>query len=216
MYKTSEILVVFILLLVLIYAYNLKYHIDFNTIHNTKKEGFRSGTQNFVYTNYNDIAQNLEYGRLPEKELFENKNTGVSGPSSNNGVNQNNSVDVMDNRGFKWTTNAKDPEVDIFTNTVDNLELRKKFERTYMLDPNGDTAKYDISSKKISANCCPAQFSPPFKLTDKDGSNCDFAQKYVANNYSGMNYQDGYGCVCMTPEDANFVGSRGGNSAPPS
>ena len=81
-----------------------------------------------------------------------------------------------------------------------------------MLDPDGSVAQYDITNNKISPNCCPAQYSPPFKLTDNDESNCDYAQKYVANQYSGMNFADGYGCVCMTPEQATFYGNRGGNT----
>jgi len=208
MHKTIEILIVFIVLLVVIYFYNSKYT---NSL--VQKENFRSGTQNFVYTNYNDIANNLEYGTNPAPSLFSNERDSVSGPSSQTGVNQNSGVDVFDSDGYKWTVNAKNPEVDVFTNIADNQELRNKFERTYMLDPKGDVAKYDITYNKISPNCCPAQYAPPFKLTDKDSSNCDFAQQYVANNYSGMNFEDGYGCVCMTPKQADYVGSRGGNSS---
>ena len=138
------------------------------------------------------------------------------GPSQVSGVGQNSgpgsAQDVYDNRGFKWSANAKDVEIDEFTRAVDDAQLRNQFERMYMLDPDGSVAKYDITYNKISPNCCPAQYAPPFKLTDKDASNCDFAQKYVANQYSGMNFNDGYGCACITPKQADFYGSRGGNT----
>jgi hypothetical protein len=90
--------------------------------------------------------------------------------------------------------------------------MRQTFERTYMLDPSGTVSQYDISNNKISVNCCPAQYSPGFKLTDNDETNCDFAQKYVANQYSGMNFNDGLGCTCMTKDQALFFGNRGGNT----
>ena len=79
----------------------------------------------------------------------------------------------------------------------------------YALDPTGSVSQYDVSNMPISKNCCPAQYMSDPELKDK---NCDYSSKYVANNYSGMNYKDGLGCVCMTPEDAAFYGSRGGNT----
>ena len=134
------------------------------------------------------------------------------GPSSHSGVNENSGTDVFDNRGFKWTVNSKDPLIDEITDQVDNQQLRQDFERTYMLDPSGKTAQYDITYNTISPNCCPAQYAPPFPLTDKNSTNCDYAQKYVANQYSGMNFKDGYGCTCMTTDQAKFFGNRGNNT----
>jgi hypothetical protein len=134
------------------------------------------------------------------------------GPSQNSGVNENSRTDIFGSNGYKWTENAKNPEVDELTWKIDNQQLRQNFERTYMLDPDGSVAQYDITYNTISPNCCPAQYAPPFKLTDKDATNCDYAQKYVANQYSGMNFADGYGCVCMTPKQAEFYGNRGGNT----
>ena len=172
-------------------------------------ESYKPMTQNLNYTNKNDIADKLEYGELEEPALNPKGDNRVMGPNSNYGVNQNSPTDVFDKRGFKWTENAKNPLVDEITEQVDNQQLRKNFERTYMLDPSGKTAQYDITYNTISPSCCPAQYAPPFPLTD---NNCDYAQEYVANQYSGMNFKDGYGCTCMTKDQAKFFGNRGNNT----
>lgn len=175
-------------------------------------ENFLAQTQNFVYTNKNNIANQLEYGSKNMEGMFNKKTPSQLGPSQQSGVNENSRTDIFDNRGYKWTENAKNPEVDELTWKIDDQQMRQNFERTYMLDPDGSVAQYDITYNKISPNCCPVQYAPPFKLTDKDETNCDYAQKYVANQYSGMNFADGYGCVCMTPKQASFFGNRGGNT----
>jgi hypothetical protein len=214
MWKLKEIIICLIILVVLVFLYNQK----FNDKDIVRKEGFRTDTQNYVYNNVYENADRLDYSNKEAPGMYNRAPSATMGPSSDTGVNQNNPTtnasakDVFDNRGYKWTANAKDPEVDVITKMVDDKILRQKFERTYMLDPDGSVAQYDPTYFKISPNCCPAQYAPPFKLTDKDETNCDYAQKYVANNYSGMNYQDGYGCVCMTPKQADFYGTRGGNT----
>ena len=71
------------------------------------------------------------------------------GPSQDIGVNKNSAQDVFDNRGFKWTANAKDSQIDEFTKAVDDAQLRNKFERMYMLDPDGSVAKYDITYNRL-------------------------------------------------------------------
>jgi len=214
MWKLKEIIICLIILVVLVFLYNQK----FNDKDIVRKEGFRTDTQNFVYNNVYENADRLDYSNKEAPGMYNRAPSATMGPSSDTGINQNNPTtnasakDVFDNRGYKWTANAKDPEVDVITKMVDDKILRQKFERTYMLDPDGSVAQYDPTYFKISPNCCPAQYAPPFKLTDKDETNCDYAQKYVANNYSGMNYQDGYGCVCMTPKQADFYGTRGGTT----
>jgi hypothetical protein len=172
-------------------------------------ENYQPMTQNYIYTNKNDIANLLEYGGLEAPALDTKSDGNVMGPNSNFGVNENGPTDVFDSRGFKWTENAKNPLVDEITEQSDNQQLRRNFERTYMLDPEGTTAQYDITYNTISPNCCPAQYAPPFPLTE---NNCDYAQKYVANQYSGMNFKDGYGCTCMTKDQAKFYGNRGNNT----
>ena len=86
---------------------------------------------------------------------------------------------------------------------------KSNYENIYRLDPTGELANFDVSNMPISVNCCPAQY---MSNTDLQNDNCDFSRKYVANNYSGMNYKDGLGCVCMTSEQANYFGKRGGNA----
>jgi len=180
---------------------------------NVNKENFKVNSQNWVNNNVYDIANNLDYGNDNDVNGMYKVNTNdPMGPSDQIGITQNSRNDVFDNRGYKWSSNSNDPQVDTFTKAVDDSQLRNNFERTYMLDPNGSVAQYDITYNKISPSCCPAQYSPPFKLGDKDSSNCDTAQKYVANQYSGMNYNNGYGCVCITPKQADFYGTRGGNT----
>jgi hypothetical protein len=215
MHKITQIIVVAIILIVLIWFFNFKYTQRIKS--EDSKENFKVNSQNFVYNNAFEVADKLDYGKNDDVNgMYKVPPSNPMGPSQPSGVGQNSgpasAQDVYDNRGFKWSANAKDSEIDEFTRAVDDAQLRNQFERMYMLDPAGSVAKYDITYNKISPNCCPAQYSPPFKLTDKDASNCDFAQKYVANQYSGMNFNDGYGCACITPKQADFFGSRGGNT----
>jgi hypothetical protein len=96
--------------------------------------------------------------------------------------------------------------------TIDAEKIieRRQYENVYRLDPTGEIAEYDVSNMPISVDCCPAQYMCE---TDLQNNNCEYSKKYVANNYSGMNYEDGLGCICMTPKQANFIGTRGGNSS---
>ena len=207
--KIAEFIIIIIILIVLWYYFTSKYTCS-NMVN---KENFKVNSQNWVYNNVYENADLLQYGKDDTMQgMFHHNPKQVMGPSDQDGVNQNSGQDVFDNRGFKWTQNAQNTKIDEFTAAVDNAQLRNKFERTYMLDPDGSVAQYDITYNEISPSCCPAQYAPPFKLTDKNQTNCDFAQKFVANNYSGMNYEDGYGCVCMTPKQADFYGTRGGNT----
>ena len=218
MHKITQILIVLLIVIALIWFLNTKTANKDNIDSETKaRENFRVNSQNYVNNNVHDIANRLDYGIDDDVVgMYASGPQNPMGPSQNTGVDQNSgpgsAQDVYDNRGYKWSANAKDSQIDEFTKAVDDAQLRNKFERMYMLDPDGSVAKYDITYNKISPNCCPAQYAPPFKLTDKDESNCDFAQKYVANQYSGMNFNDGYGCACITPKQADFYGSRGGNT----
>jgi len=210
--KITQIIVLIVILIVLVWFFNRKYDSS-NIVEIEGKEGFRVNSQNWVDNNVFENSYKMDYGKNDDIQgMYKTGSVNPMGPSQDIGVNQNSGQDVFDNRGFKWTANAKDSQIDEFTKEVDDAQLRNKFERMYMLDPDGSVAKYDITYNKISPNCCPAQYAPPFKLTDKDSSNCDFAQKYVANQYSGMNFNDGNGCACVTPKQADFYGSRGGNT----
>lgn len=211
MEKITKIIVLIVIIIIIVYFYKQKSNHDMEE--SKKKENFKIDSQNWVYNNVFENAYKLDYGKNDDIQgIYKTQPQNPMGPSQDIGVNKNSSQDVFDNRGFKWTANAKDSQIDEFTKSVNDAQLRNKFERMYMLDPDGSVAKYDITYNKISPNCCPAQYAPPFKLTDKDSSNCDYAQKYVANQYSGMNFNDGYGCACITPKQADFFGSRGGNT----
>jgi len=81
----------------------------------------------------------------------------------------------------KRTTNFKDFQVDEFTKAIneftkafDVAQLKKKFERMYMLDPDIYVSKYGITYNKICNNCYHVQYVPPFKLTYKDVLNRNF------------------------------------------
>lgn len=177
------------------------------------KEGFRARSQNYVMNNRFDNANRLGYGSKSQPGLFSEKNPSVVGPSTSGGVNKNSDVDVYDNRGFKWTENGTNPQVNSFVDNATDAQLRNRFERTYLLDPDGSVAKYDLTNNKISKNCCPATYGVPFKVTGED-DNCAYSNNYVANGYSGNSaVSDGTGCVCVTREDAAFYGTRGGNSS---
>jgi hypothetical protein len=209
--KINQIIVLVIILVVLAWFFGNKY--TSSSVNSESTENFKVDSQNFVYNNVYGIADRLDYNKNDDVAgMYKSQPSNPMGPSQQIGVNQNSKQDTFDNRGYKWTANSGDSQIDEFTRAVDDAQLRNKFERMYMLDPDGSVAKYDITYNKISPNCCPAQYAPPFKLTDKDASNCDFAQKYVANQYSGMNFNDGYGCACITPKQADFYGSRGGNT----
>lgn len=204
MHHLQEIIVILIIIVVLGYSYDKLYGLSVSI-----NEGFLAQTQNWVYTNKNNIANQLEYGDKQPVGMYNKPSPLEMGPSQDSGVNENSRTDIFDKRGFKWTENAKNPEVDELTWKIDDQQLKQNFERTYMLDPEGKTAQYDITYNTISPNCCPAQYAPPFPLTE---NNCDYAQKYVANQYSGMNFKDGYGCTCMTKDQAKFFGNRGNNT----
>ena len=171
MYKLNELIICVIILVVLIKLFGP-----------SSSEGFKVDSQNFPYTNANNVANLLDYNTYEAPGIYEHTNHDVMGPSNVIGVNQNSNVDIYDNRGFKFTENSQNNgDVDVFTHIVDNQQLRNNFERTYLLDPNGSVAKFDITNNKISPNCCPAQYAPPFKVSDKDDANHDYSQQYVAN-----------------------------------
>jgi hypothetical protein len=176
------------------------------------KEGFRARSQNYVMNNRFDNANRLGYGSKRKAGLYSEKSPSVVGPSSPGGINKNSDVDVYDNRGFKWTVNGTNPQVDAFVDNATDAQLRNRFEREYLLDPDGSVAKYDLTNNKSSVSCCPAQWSPSFKVTGED-NNCAYSNKYVANNYSSMSADDNAACTCVTPQQAAFFGTRGGNSS---
>lgn len=172
------------------------------------KEEFETISQNFVYGNPYGEANNLEYGNSEAQPISEPNS--VSGPSSNYGVGMVDNTNIFDDRGYKWTRNPKSANVDSVMSQMSNDAMRNSFQNMYMLDPSNSVSSFDAANMPVSKNCCPAQYAPPF---DVGGNNCDFANKYVANNLMGDNSNsNGAGCICMKPEQANFFSKRGGNS----
>ena len=180
-------------------------------------ENFNVDSQNFVYNNKFEEADSLQYGGKEPSGMYQKPVAPIFDASSDFGVNQNSGNDIFDVRGYNNTRPIDTfGDVNAFVDAVDENQLRNKFERTYMLDPSGVVGQYDISNMPYSPKCCPATYGNDF-MGDDD---CDYANKYVANNYSGMNYGtrdekgrlNSYGCLCMTPKDARFYGSRGGNA----
>ncbi len=198
----AEIVLLIVIIGIIIYVYKF----------NVKTNETFINTQNFPYTNKYGIANLMQYGEKTNPSMYSEKMPDVYGASYDAGVNQNSKSDVYDVNGYKWTKYPKkDPNIDIITSQMPNDVLRKEYERMYMLDPSGNVAKYDVSNMKISKSCCPSQYAPPFDIGD--GNNCDYANKYVANNITGMDYSNEgtIGCVCMSKDSAAFYGSRGNN-----
>jgi hypothetical protein len=202
--KQKVILIVLIILLV-----------SFLIYYNTKNEGFENSTQNYVYGNYDGMADYLEYGNSEKEGMYKDNNypSNTFPASSNLGVNQASDNNVFDDRGYKWTKNPKNVNVDVIMDRMSDDAMRNTFMNMYMLDPSNSVSQYDVANMPISIHCCPNQYAPAFDTGD-DGESCAYAQKYVANNYSGdsTNSKDGAACVCMKPSDAEFYTKRGGNT----
>lgn len=80
----------------------------------------------------------------------------------------------------------------------------------YMLD-DGANRIMGLQYDNCSKSCCSAQYPTPFDLAG-DPAICKNKSKYVPNNYTCNNQWQDTGCVCMTREQSNFIGNRGGNS----
>jgi len=157
------------------------------------------------YYKYIDYFENLEYGKPIQKQISATVPlTQVYGPTNDSGANVSDKI-------YNETTWTTDPHVDTETKKISDDELRLRYKNLYSLSPEDDIAKFDLTQNRISTSCCPIQFAPPHKLSAD--ANCLEKDKYVANPYSGANMFEGAGCVCMTQEQANFLGTRGGNSA---
>ena len=195
----KEIVICILIIILLPFFFNKK---------NKQKDNFEN-TGNYVYTNQFGVANALEYGEKQPNSVFSD-NSPTMQASSNSGVGHSSGTDNYDSRGYKWTQQRNDFNVDVASSMMSDNVMRNEFQNMYMLDPSGSVEQYDVSNMPVSKHCCPAQYSVPFM----DDNNCAYADKYVANNYMGMNYSsEGNGCPCMTPEQASFYTKRGGNTA---
>lgn len=80
----------------------------------------------------------------------------------------------------------------------------------YLLD-DGAGGNLGLQFNKCSKSCCSEQYPLPFKMP-VDSDVCDSKSEFVPNNYTCNNAWQDTGCVCMTKDQANFIGSRGGNA----
>ena len=210
MFCNQENIFLIILILILVYYF-------WNYLLNDKKlkEKFQN-TQNWNMTNKNDIAQAMEFGEPTPSQILKKELPVMETSSVEDGYNQNSNNDNYTKDGYKWTKEDNNNyNINDVQTMMSDAELKNKFQNMYMLDPTGDLAKYDISNMPISKYCCPAVYrNPSGGMDDMDPVKaCEYANKYVANGYSGMNFNDGLGCVCITPNDASFYASRGGNTS---
>ncbi len=155
----------------------------------------------YFNSNKVDAFENLQYGSSPMPSIATLGTPKVMGPNSSTGPNK------QDFNKNEWGT---DPKVDLNTFNQNDTDIQARFQTTYSLDPENSVTPFDLTQNKVSTSCCPTQYAPPHKLSAD--SDCLEKDKYIANPYSAMNMYDGTGCSCMTQDQANFYGSRGGNA----
>lgn len=80
----------------------------------------------------------------------------------------------------------------------------------YLLD-DGAGGSAGLQFNMCSKSCCSEQYPLPFKMP-VDSAVCGSKDEFVPNNYTCNNAWQDSGCVCMTKDQANFIGSRGGNA----
>lgn len=80
----------------------------------------------------------------------------------------------------------------------------------YLLD-DGAGGSAGLQFNMCSKSCCSEQYPLPFKMPVETAV-CENASEFVPNNYMCNNAWQDSGCVCMTKDQANFLGSRGGNA----
>lgn len=80
----------------------------------------------------------------------------------------------------------------------------------YLLD-DGENGTAGLNFNQCSKSCCSDQYPLPFKMP-ADESVCASKDSFVPTNYTCNNAWQDSGCVCLTKDQANFLGSRGGNA----
>jgi hypothetical protein len=80
----------------------------------------------------------------------------------------------------------------------------------YLLD-DGAGGNTGLHFNKCSKSCCGEQYPLPFKMP-VDSEVCKSKDEFVPSNYTCNNAWQDTGCVCLTKDQANFIGSRGGNA----
>jgi hypothetical protein len=80
----------------------------------------------------------------------------------------------------------------------------------YFLEDGGN-GTLGLTSAMCSKSCCSPQYPLPFSI-DSDKMLCNSEEKYISSSYTCNNGWQDTGCLCMTKEQANFLGSRGKNA----
>ena len=76
---------------------------------------------------------------------------------------------------------------------------------------DGNNGNSGLQFNMCSKSCCSPQYPPPFPLP-VDTMVCMSGQEFVPSSYTCRNEMQNAGCVCMTKEQSEFLGSRGGNA----
>jgi hypothetical protein len=76
---------------------------------------------------------------------------------------------------------------------------------------DGENGNAGLHFNMCSPSCCSPQYPTPFPLP-VDPMICMSGQEFVPSSYSCRNESQNAGCVCMTQEQSEFLGSRGGNA----
>jgi hypothetical protein len=76
---------------------------------------------------------------------------------------------------------------------------------------DGKQGDLGLNFNFCSKSCCTPQWAPPFTMPD-DELVKNSKNKYVNTSYSCNNAWQDSGCLCMTKDQGNFIGSRGGNA----
>lgn len=175
--------ILIIIVLLLVLLYNL-YPIEFTTL--------------FVKI-YNDIILTVT-SKDTNKGKTEQFETGITDPNSTNSPNIN-TVNTS------ITDNSKDEDNDM------NIPYRYKnatYGNNYFI-PDGGNGTLGLTSNLCSKSCCFPQYPLPFEMP-VDPLLCNSEEEFVPSSYTCNNGIQDTGCLCMTKEQSQFLGRRGGNT----
>lgn len=128
---------------------------------------------------------------------------------------QNNTVDV-NNDNMQNVPNVSNMSKIEFNNVADdgmNIPIKignAEFGNNYFLD-DGNNGNMVLTSSLCSKSCCSPQYPTPFSLP-VDPMVCNSDKKFIPTNYTCNNGWQDTGCLCMTIDQAKFLGARGGNT----
>lgn len=109
---------------------------------------------------------------------------------------QNTKIDAKEQENFKSSTLPWDVN-------------QESMNTSYLLDDGAD-GTLGLQYNMCSPSCCSSQYPVPFALPS-DPAICG-EQEYVPTNFTCMSGDQNAGCMCLSKEQADFLGSRGGNA----